>query len=261
MPPGYNFPNLQAITPYLEPTSAGPSTQWAITTARRLSCTVNVGYPEITSDDPPKRYNTVVSISSAGQVLASYRKTFLYYTDETWASEGDSGFYNGSLGHLGQACMGICMDINPRKFEAPWSAYEFATHCVEAATPLVILSMAWLTSLQPGELESTRLEPDLSTLTYWIERFFPVIEANREAEVLLVMANRCGTEPGTLLGVSQGVGKDGEDVIGYAGSSCVMRVRHGNVQIFDLLGKAEERLLTVDTKEASLQSRITNEIS
>ncbi|KAH0008518.1 carbon-nitrogen hydrolase, partial [Aureobasidium melanogenum] len=125
---GYNFPDLEAITPFLEPTSSGPSAEWAKRTAARLNCIVAVGYPEITPEG--KRYNTVVSISPDGTVAASYRKTFLYYTDETWASEGDTGFYNGTLGSIGQACMGICMDINPRRFEAPWSAYEFANHCV-----------------------------------------------------------------------------------------------------------------------------------
>lgn len=190
-------------------------------------------------------------MSPTGNILATYRKTFLYYTDETWASEGDTGFFNGALGSLGQACMGICMDINPRKFEAPWSAYEFATHCVEAGTPLVVLSMAWLTRLEPKELMETAEEPDLSTLMYWIERFLPVVSAERDGEVLLVLANRCGMEPGTVAGLSQGVGEDGEEVVSYAGSSSVLRVKGGNVQIFDILGKAEERILVVDTEAVS----------
>lgn len=194
----------------------------------------------------------MVSVSPNGEVVATYRKTFLYYTDETWASEGDTGFFNGTLGALGQACMGICMDINPRKFEAPWSAYEFATHCVEADTPLVVLSMAWLTRLDPQTLVESAAEPDLSTLMYWIERFMPVVSAKREGEVVLVLANRCGIEPGTVMGVSQGVGEEGEDVVSYAGSSCVLRVQKGEVQIFDILGKAEERLLLIDTDDVSI---------
>ncbi|THX90653.1 carbon-nitrogen hydrolase [Aureobasidium pullulans] len=244
---GYNFSNLEAITPFLEPSGTGSSSQWAKRTAARLNCTVAVGYPELTADG--KRYNTVISISPDGTTAASYRKTFLYYTDETWALEGDTGFYNGELGALGQACMGICMDINPKKFEAPWSAYEFATHCVDAKTPLVVLSMAWLTRLLPQQLQETAMQPDLETLSYWLERFMPVVQSQREGGTVVVMANRCGTEPGAVAGVSQGVDDEGQEVVGYAGTSCVLMVDQGEVKIFDILGKAEERLLKIDTTE------------
>ena len=248
---GYNFTNLETITPFLEPTNAGPSTQWAKRTAQRLQCTVTVGYPEITTTSPPQRYNTLVSISPTGQVVASYRKTFLYYTDETWAFEGDSGFFNGQLGSLGQACMGICMDINPKRFEAPWTAYEFANHCVDADTPLVVLSMAWLTRLLPQELLATADLPDLETLSYWLQRFMPIVESKREDGIVLVLANRCGTEPGMVAGVSQGVDEEGQDVVGYAGTSCVLLIQEGEIRIFDIMGKAEEKLLKVDTAEVS----------
>ncbi|KAI4813376.1 carbon-nitrogen hydrolase, partial [Aureobasidium sp. EXF-8845] len=229
------------------PTNAGPSAEWAKRTAARLNCIVAVGYPEITPEGT--RYNTVVSISPDGTVAASYRKTFLYYTDETWASEGDTGFYNGTLGSLGQTCMGICMDINPRRFEAPWSAYEFANHCVDSDTPLVVLSMAWLTRLLPQQLLETATQPDLETLSYWLERFVPVVQNEREGGTVLVMANRCGTEPGMVAGVSQGIDDEGHEVVGYAGTSCVIMVEQGEVRIFDILGKAEERLLKIDTTE------------
>ncbi|KAI9658159.1 MAG: Carbon-nitrogen hydrolase [Alyxoria varia] len=142
---GYNFPNLESIIPYLEPTAAGPSTLWARRTAARLGCNVVVGYPEIStpaankvsdpssrrpmrglsapasnstdshSDDntgrtddmngyeenpderkKPTRYNSLVMVSPSGKILAHYRKSYLYYTDEKWASEG-SGFYASDL--------------------------------------------------------------------------------------------------------------------------------------------------------------------
>lgn len=38
----------------------------------------------------------------------NYRKTFLYYTDETWALEGPDGFYGGTIPGLGNVAMGIC---------------------------------------------------------------------------------------------------------------------------------------------------------
>jgi len=41
-------------------------------------------------------------------VLANYRKSFLYTTDESWAEEG-RGFYAGDIpGGAGKMAMGIC---------------------------------------------------------------------------------------------------------------------------------------------------------
>jgi protein N-terminal amidase len=75
---------------------------------------VAVGYPEkvdaAEQAAPPEYYNSLVVVDSAGEKVAHYRKSFLYYTDATWAREGQ-GFYGGKLGSLGQAAMGICMDI------------------------------------------------------------------------------------------------------------------------------------------------------
>jgi protein N-terminal amidase len=142
---GYNFPNLEAIQPHLEPTASGPSTQWALTTARRLNCLVVVGYPEVALDASSlpsnvssasvfapdhaglikagANYNSAVTVSPDGHIVAHYRKSFLYFTDATWAIEGP-GFHAGMLPlRMGQServppaetriTMGVCMDINP----------------------------------------------------------------------------------------------------------------------------------------------------
>ncbi len=105
---GYNFPSLSAIEPYLEPTTSGATTTWAASTALRLKCHVSVGYPEITTESSPVRYNSAVLVSPKGEVLVNYRKSFLYYTDETWANEGTEGFFAGDLPELGAVAMGIC---------------------------------------------------------------------------------------------------------------------------------------------------------
>lgn len=272
---GYNFKSLDAIKPYLEPTVSGPSTTWAISTAKRLGCHVLVGYPEQCQEDG-KNYNSTVTVSPAGEVLLNYRKSFLYYTDETWAAEGPAGscaqhkehhtpFFTGILGTLGQVGHGICMDINPYKFTAAWTDYEFATRMLGSGTRLVILSMAWLTRLLPHEITADPSTPDMETVAYWLERFFPFLTSDLE-DVIVVFANRCGTE-GTQTGhveVENGAEVETGHRVCYAGSSCVMKFGAGGVRIFErgdgpgILGKGEEGTLVIDTEKAArylLQSR------
>lgn len=269
---GYNHPSLSAIAPYLEPTADGPSTRWAIRTAKRLKCTVAVGYPEAAAPTSPNdegggnwntaydakiiaredtiAYNSLVFVDAEGLVVAHHRKHFLYYTDETWAQEGTS-FYSGVLpiGNAGKrvkAAAGICMDINPYKFEAPWTVYEFANHCRTAKAKIVVLSCAWLTRLSALELMEEAMRPDMDTLSYWVERFRPLIEANGpEEEVVLIVANRTGEE-----GEAPRIGE-----VRYAGSSTVMGMKKsdndGNVhvKIWDVMGRAQDGLLIVDTSK------------
>jgi protein N-terminal amidase len=263
---GYNFPDLEAISPLLEPTAAGPTTQWAIRTAQVLQCYVIVGYPEVCTDPEGRttNYNSTVTVSSKGEVVSNYRKSFLYYTDETWAAEGctsrtsKSPFFCGQLGELGNVGHGICMDINPYKFTAPWSAYEFATTMLKADVRLVVLSMAWLTRLTPQELLVEPDAPDMETVAYWLERFFPFLDSAPKDEIIVVFANRCGTE-GNIVGSTQvenGSEVEEGDRVCYAGSSCVMRFQGGQVRMFQkgqhevaVLGKAEEGLLVVNTEQ------------
>lgn len=264
--PGYNFPSLAAITPYLEPTASGPSTAWAIKTARRLNCTVAVGYPE-RALNLQHIYNSLVFVSASGTVLVHTRKSHLFYSDEVWAEEGPEGFFAGEvpLGPVregdvgpeihtgdGQAqvkmAAGICMDINPYQFTAPWTAYEFTTHARQAKAELVVLSCAWLTHIGAEDLRAMPTQPDLSTLGYWVERFSPLtgpaVEEGEQNEVILVITNRVGDE-----GTAERVGE-----VRYAGTSCVMGLRKGDeraVRIWDILGRAEEGVLVVDTEQTA----------
>lgn len=285
---GYNFPSLTAIKPYLELTTSGPSTQWAIATAERLKCHVIVGYPEssTTQDDnttltnktptTTRNYNSAVTVSPTGQILHNYRKSFLYYTDETWACDymatatGASAdkpadnthlspFFCGILGDLGLVGQGICMDINPYRFTAPWHAYEFANAMLNQKAKLVVLSMAWLTRLLPAELGIDSERPDMETVAYWLERFHPLIETRSLDEVIVVFANRCGIEgdkTGSVHGENEDEDVEKGDRVCYAGSSCVMRFQGGSVRMFEkgagevaVLGKGEEGVLLVDTEK------------
>ncbi|KAK4063422.1 uncharacterized protein Triagg1_9442 [Trichoderma aggressivum f. europaeum] len=214
---GYNFKSLTHISPHLEESSTGISSLWARNTALKHDCTVVVGYPE--KVDPtlnwptdPQYYNSAIAVNGDGETVANYRKSHLYYTDETWALEGSHGFFGGRLPGLGQAAMGICMDLNGAR--------------------LVIVSMAWLTNENPHDFTSTPLEPDSMTLLYWVSRLEPLIRAESNQEVIVVFANRCGTE--------------GEAT--YAGTSAVVGIQSGEIWVYGIMGRGETGLLVVDTE-------------
>ena len=141
---------------------------------------------------------------------------------------------------VAKASFGICMDLNPHKFVAPWGEYELSRHALEQGAEILVLSMAWLTKLSKEAIAEKEEQPDLDTLSYWIERLKPLVEG--EKEVLVVCANRCGEEPGkNPLGAEEGVR--------YAGSSWVGKVGKGQVRIWEIVGRAEERLCVADTEE------------
>ncbi|KAK1972814.1 carbon-nitrogen hydrolase [Colletotrichum sublineola] len=236
---GYNFTSLQHIAPYLEHSGSGITSLWARTTALKYNCNLVVGYPEkvdVTDDWPasPEYYNSALVVNEDGETIANYRKSHLYYTDETWALEGEEGFYRGHIPGLGRTSIGICMDINPYKFEAPWHAYEFAFHVLESYSNLVILSMAWLTRENAQVFTSTPNEPDMDTLTYWVARLEPLIRENSNDEIIVVLCNRSGIEDNAV----------------YAGTSAVLGVQNGEVKIYGILGRGEKKLLVVDTNDA-----------
>ncbi|KAJ5512576.1 Carbon-nitrogen hydrolase [Penicillium fimorum] len=254
---GYNFPSLEAIKPYLEPAGDGPSASWARETARRLQCKVCVGYPEIEKDsenpDKVTYYNSLFVVDENGEFILNYRKTFLYYTDETWAAEGqvERGFHKlefateGKLSslrdpvHTGEqvlsetkqvaTSLGICMDINPYKLEAPFDKWEFATRVLDSKSQLVILSMAWLTILSREELDALKDKPEMDTFNYWLQRFWPLLQKKMEHDVdldggkaadspkkiVIVFSNRSGEEPPT---------EDTKPPARYAGTSAIIAV-------------------------------------
>ena len=210
-----------------------------------------VGYAEKDiSSAGSHAYNSLVFVNRKGEIIAHTRKSFLYYTDETWASEGQ-GFFADELqveysSNAKKVAAGICMDINPYKFEAPWTAYEFANHALASRAELVVLSTAWLTRMSTAELEGQARLPDLDTVSYWLERLRPFMGPNgSDQEVIIVFANRCGEE-----GEAPLIGP-----VRYAGSSTVLGISRGDgrvdgeVRIWNMLGRAEEGVLVVDTND------------
>ncbi|KAI0471780.1 carbon-nitrogen hydrolase [Xylariaceae sp. FL0804] len=222
---GYNFKSLHDISPFLEPTGAGISSVWARTTALKHNCKVVVGYPEKADvaykwPTSPEYYNAAMVVNEEGETLGHYRKTHLYYTDETWALEG-SGFFKRRISGIGKAAMGI----------SPWRAFEFAHHVLDVSAKVVILSMAWLTREDVESFSCKPKEPDMETMTYWITRLEPLIRTEDEEEIIVIFANRTGIE----------------DEAVYAGTSAVIGIKNGEVTVYGLLGRGEKELLVVDT--------------
>ena len=263
------------------------------------------------STQPAKYYNSLVVVDEHGDMIHNYRKSFLYFTDETWAAEGnmERGFYelpfryqqksastlrttqlgaiprdasveaNGSLAvEEGEkriaTSFGICMDINPYKFEAPFTKFEFANRVLDSQSQLVILSMAWLTHASREELVALDGAPEMDTFNYWLQRLRPLFErkmqhaqdpdgqtvgsdADGSKKVIVVFANRAGEEPAA---------DDTKPPARYAGTSTVLAVtqrpavggsREGMINTelafdvkilcWDMLGAMEEGICFADT--------------
>lgn len=178
-----------------------------------------------------------MTVSSSGLVLAHYRKTHLYYTDETWAQESPTGWYTTPLPlprPIGSTIttFGICMDLNPYQFTAPWTHYEFSNHAISLDCKLLLLSMAWLTNIPSSSLIAEAAEPDMGTLAYWCSRLQPLID--HEGEAVVVIANRSGEE---------------EPDARYAGTSWIGRIGRGKIQAWGVLGRGEESVLVADTEK------------
>jgi len=129
---GYNFRSLQHITPFLEPTTSGISSLWARTTALKHNCVVILGYPEKVDVSPkwpasPEYYSSAIVVNAEGETIANYRKSFLYYSDETWALEGPDGFFDGEIEGLGNTAMGICK----------WPTKSFERECYSCCLHVV----------------------------------------------------------------------------------------------------------------------------
>jgi protein N-terminal amidase len=220
---GYNFQSPSHIAPFVETRTSSPSREWAQKIAKQFRCSVLIGLP--THDT--SRHNTAVLVDSTGTIVHEYYKHHMFGTDYKWGCTPGPGFAFTTLEFDDtpvRTSVGICMDLNPWEYKAPFSSYEFANYILENDITLIILPMAWL---QSPEDEPNSAQPSHSNLKYWITRLNPLINDTKMRTV--VVCNRTGQE---------------EEAI-YAGTSCVLRVGSGQVLILGLLGK-EQTILTVD---------------
>eukprot|EP00793_Prasinoderma_coloniale_P004143 PRCOL_00006319-RA len=123
----------------------------------------------------PRFYNSQLAVSPEGLVLAVYDKHFLYVTDKTWATPGKS-FRALELPGLGiKVGLGVCMDINPREFEAPYDAYELANYHKEAGVDLILFSSAWCNRHPDDPPEAAEAPNAAETIAYWVHRLVPLV--------------------------------------------------------------------------------------
>jgi hypothetical protein len=99
----------------------------------------------------------------------------------------------------------------------------------------VIVTMSWLTREEGRVFSRMPQEPDMETLTYWLQRLEPLIRAETDEEIIVVFCNRTGTE---------------EEAV-YAGTSAVIGIRGGEVNVYGLLGRGVKDLLVVDTEKSA----------
>ena len=231
---GYCFESRDEIQPFCEDASTGPTAIWCREQAKRRNCVVVCGFPERAADG--RLFNSLLVADRRGEVVHVYRKHFLFTTDETWAEEGP-GFSRKEIPGLGRCAFGICMDLNPRKFEAPFDRFEFASALFDP--PLahherpkprtqrlgidwILLCNNWLRA--PADHAVPDADHCRFLLNYWATRLTPAL--GHPATVIL--ANRVGRERGTL----------------FAGCSCVIDLRTRTV--LGHLDSREEGVLVVD---------------
>lgn len=226
--PGYSF-SKKEIHELLKNDIKKRTIDWGISSAKRMETFIQIGYPRLGFGEnlDGEIYNSVSLISPKGDIIYTYDKHFLFSADEEWAIPGQA-FKSFDCDPFGKVGPGICMDVNPYKFEAPFNAFEFAKFHVNEGTRFVFLSMAWLKSSDHSPL---------SLIYYWIQRLEPFIHAssNLEYPIIVIISNRNGREGETC----------------YAGSSCILQFSRGRVAVMDHLNSDEESLLTVELEGVS----------
>ena len=228
---GYTFDSREEIEPFVEwddeEEEEAVTRQFLSSVAKRFDCLASAGYVRGIRDAGRKLYyNSVQVIDEAGRVILRANKHHLYCIDETWADEDiESGFTSLELvlkargiGNTNSSrsssskveeyriktTVGICMDINPYKFEAPWGAFEFAKTIEKASSSLILFASAWTNAHPDDDAETKAIVPDRTeTWNYWFNRLLPLfVDQEKEGEEgilrprkrAFVFANRVGVE-------------------------------------------------------------------
>lgn len=103
--------------------------------------------------------------------------------------------------------------------------------------------MSWPTRKDSRDFSRALGEPDMETLTYWVQRLEPLVRAELDKEVIVIFCNRSGQE---------------DDVL-YAGTSAVIGIKDGEVSVYGLGGRGTKEFLSVDTSEPPFAKLVQNE--
>ncbi|GAA5993692.1 hypothetical protein JCM5350_005792 [Sporobolomyces pararoseus] len=257
---GYCFKNREDIAPWIEEVPAGKTSKWAMKTARKLGCYIQVGVPTLQplqqeeeednsqttsrdgdlNDGPTRQdlyYNSIILVNPSGKIQLVYHKTFLFETDQTWASTSQKGFvsldleFPPSSPHHHQSnensretfkySPAICMDLNGKSFEKQdLEKFEYSNFVRSEKVDLVVASNAWLdsepdrvdgsdstdTTSREGESSGDSWEDVKGLIGYWVYRMSTNLEG----------------DPGVGFVVSNRIGQEGDSR--FAGSSCIMEL-------------------------------------
>lgn len=271
---GYNFSSPQEINPFLEDANRGVTCSLAKELSKKYGCATVIGYPETSQG---KTYNSALVVDETGNVVYNYRKTHLYETDEAWGcKENDEKDFLPFALTLGKkdhkktflTNVGICMDLNPYKFEAPFNKFEFSLLCWGNDSSLIIVPTAWLSGDSPSiqddwtteEKQKTASEwknkfethsiedldkPSDLLVNYWILRFFPFLShpSNQLPPKLhkttVVICNRTGLEGDVLYGGSSSIMQFDP----FKGQNLEVDCQNPSVEVLGSAGWANEEVL------------------
>lgn len=97
---GYTFDSKDDIRPYLEKAGEGDTFEWCSALAIKLKSYIFCGYPE---QDGDKMFNSQLVVDREGKFVKSYKKAYLYTTDEVWADEGPGFDTMEIINHQGKS--------------------------------------------------------------------------------------------------------------------------------------------------------------
>jgi len=190
---GYLYPSAEALGRIAE-SDDGPTVTAVASLARDHGCHVVVGFPERSAG---RLYNSAAIVDGHGELVAVYRKRFLYEADVPWATPGDGPYPVADTGS-GRFTVGICMDLNADAFTG-WVRH--------AAVEAVAFPTNWVDEGEP-------------VWPYWAWRL-------QGARAALVAANRWGGEDVHGAMVDGPTDRDA-GVTSFSGASCVLQWRrHG----------------------------------